>query len=141
MYPDRLQRLARDAEELQYFFALACFNLTHIILVFFDLVNAATVSPIAGARRASRREFLNFFGLCSRSPRSPATVLNELFVALLERLNATWKQMRATRECNVMQHFHEAMHMVFDANANFWNERRETDADFRMLAQFPQAGL
>jgi len=137
MYPRKLQQLTQDAEKLQYFLAISCFNVTHMILVFFGLVNTATVSPLPGVKTATQNQLLNFLGLCCRSLYSSSTVLNELFVALLELLNATWRLMCTTRRCNVMQHFQEALHEVFDANAIFWDRPREAIEDLRLSLALP----
>lgn len=141
MYPQSLQRLAKEAEDLEYFLAISCFNLTHMILVFFGLINVATVSPVPGAKPATRKQLLNFLGLCCRSPHSPATVLNELFVSLVERLNSTWRLMRATQQCNVMQHFQEALHGVFVANAACWDFPREAVDDFQIALAMPHCAV
>eukprot|EP00931_Biecheleriopsis_adriatica_P016902 TRINITY_DN12310_c0_g1_i3.p1 TRINITY_DN12310_c0_g1~~TRINITY_DN12310_c0_g1_i3.p1 ORF type:complete len:230 (+),score=50.05 TRINITY_DN12310_c0_g1_i3:101-790(+) len=134
MYPDRLRQLVTQATELEYFFAISCFNLTHMLLVFFDLFDKAAVSPIAGASTANAEQLRNFSQLCTSSPYSALTVLNELFVALAQRLHKTWKSMRTSKDCNVMQHFHEALQSVFDANSTFWNQQHDDVADFCFLA-------
>jgi len=137
MYPRKLEKLAKDAEELEYFLAISCFNLTHILCVFFDLVETATVSPLSGVPKATQKQLLNFLDLCYKSPRSPATVLNELFVALALRLNMTWRLMRESRDCNVMQHFQEALHSVFAANAAFWKSPHAAVEDFQVELACP----
>merc|ERR1719322_414014 len=78
MYPENLRQWVRQAEELEYFFAISCFN----------------VSPVPGAKPASREQRKHFLRLCFGSPYSAATVLNELFVALVERLHRIWTEMR-----------------------------------------------
>lgn len=134
MYPEKLPQLIRQAADLEYFFAISCFNLTHMLLVFFDLFDRAAVSPVPGAEQASVEQLGNFSNLCSKSPYSSVTVLNELFVALSERLHKTWKQMRSSKDCNVMQHFHEALHSVYAAHSVFWKQPHDDVADFCFLA-------
>mmetsp|Transcript_126804 Transcript_126804/g.406018 ORF Transcript_126804/g.406018 Transcript_126804/m.406018 type:complete len:121 (-) Transcript_126804:276-638(-) len=53
-YPEKLRQLVRQAEELDYPLAIGCFNLTHMVVVFFDLCNDVTVSPVAGASPANK---------------------------------------------------------------------------------------
>lgn len=132
-YPKRMETFCRQAKELDYFFAITCFNLSHMILVFFDLFNGHTVSSVAGAVPATRPQIINFARLCSRCRDGPVTVLNELFVALVELMHNTWKDMRASGNCNVMQHFYQAMSTVFDAHVDFWNEPRYELADLNDL--------
>eukprot|EP00930_Biecheleria_cincta_P050466 TRINITY_DN35639_c0_g1_i1.p1 TRINITY_DN35639_c0_g1~~TRINITY_DN35639_c0_g1_i1.p1 ORF type:complete len:268 (-),score=49.46 TRINITY_DN35639_c0_g1_i1:84-887(-) len=134
MYPEKLRQLVRQAADLEYFFAISCFNLTHMLLVFFDLFDRAAVSPVQGAEQASVEQLGNFSSLCSSSPYSAVTVLNELFVALSERLHKTWKNMRASKDCNVMQHFHEALQSVHETHSVFWNQPHDDVADFCFLA-------
>lgn len=134
MYPERLQNLVSQAIELEYFFAISCFNLTQMVLLFFDLFDRAAMNPVPGAGIASVKQLRNFARMCSSSPYSAATVLNELFVALAERLHKTWKSMRVSRNCNVMQHFQEALLSVHDAHSVFWTESHEDVADFCLVA-------
>eukprot|EP00928_Gymnodinium_smaydae_P002910 TRINITY_DN11064_c0_g2_i1.p1 TRINITY_DN11064_c0_g2~~TRINITY_DN11064_c0_g2_i1.p1 ORF type:complete len:337 (-),score=39.56 TRINITY_DN11064_c0_g2_i1:273-1205(-) len=134
MYPERLQQLVMQSRELEYFFAISCFNLTQTLLLFFDLMDGVAMNPVPGAGKASVQQLKHFARMCSNSPYSAVTVLNELFTALVERLHKTWKEMRAAGDCNVMQHFHVAMLSVHDANRAFWNTPRNDLLEFRLLA-------
>lgn len=134
MYPESLRQWVRQAEELEYFFAISCFNVSHLIVVFFDLVDIAAVSPVPGAKPASREQRKHFLRLCFGSPYSAATVLNELFVALVERLHRIWTEMREKEECNVMQHFQIALRGVYAANCAFWSRPHQGVEELRLMA-------
>merc|ERR1719322_1053931 len=118
MYPENLRQWVRQAEELEYFFAISCFN----------------VSPVPGAKPASREQRKHFLRLCFGSPYSAATVLNELFVALVERLHRIWTEMREKEECNVMQHFQIALRGIYAANCAFWSQPHQGVEELRLMA-------
>lgn len=133
VYPEKTRQLVKQAEELDYYFAITCFNLTHMLLVFFDLVNAATVSPVKGAVEADLDQLKHFAHLCSSSQGGALEALNELFVVVVEKMHQTWKDMRVSQNCNVMQHFGEAMSSVYKDHAELWDKPRHQVADLRLM--------
>lgn len=132
-YPEKTRQFVKQAEELDYYFAITCFNLTHMLVVFFDLVNAATVSPVQGAVEADLDQLKHFAHLCSSSQGGALEVLNELFVVVVEKMHLTWKDMKVSQDCNVMQHFGKAMTSVYKAHAEFWDKPRHQTADLRLM--------
>lgn len=134
IHPARTQQLVSQAAELEYFFAISCLSVTQMLVIGFDLSERVSVNPVPGSKQASVGELRNFVRFCTSSNYNSVTVLHELFVALVERLHKTWKQMRGSRECNVMQHFHEALLSVYEANSAFWKEPHDDIFEFRLLA-------
>lgn len=131
-YPDRARQLVRQAEELEYPLAVTCFNLTHMVVVFFDLYNSDTVSPVSGATQANLQQIKHFAGLCRDSRDPVRVVLNELVCALTELLHETWKHMRATDNVNLMD-FPKAMRAVYEDHSSFWSQPRSEIAEFRFM--------
>eukprot|EP00747_Dinoflagellata_sp_TGD_P037294 gnl/TRDRNA2_/TRDRNA2_138985_c0_seq1.p1 gnl/TRDRNA2_/TRDRNA2_138985_c0~~gnl/TRDRNA2_/TRDRNA2_138985_c0_seq1.p1 ORF type:complete len:301 (-),score=37.44 gnl/TRDRNA2_/TRDRNA2_138985_c0_seq1:102-899(-) len=132
-YPERMQQLVSQAETLDYPLAITCFNMTHLVLVFFDLYNGETVSPVQGAEQATRMQLKHFASLCRLVPTSQGGcrgVLDELVVALVEKLHEIWKDMRASENVNLMD-FPKAMRKVFDVHAHFWHSQHKELAELR----------
>jgi len=135
-YPERLRRFAGEAQTLGYPFACSCFNISHIIALFFDLYTTPAMNPVPGARVAGHRQLDNFARLCTFSPDSTHVVLDELFCALVERLHETWRIMRATEDCSMMD-FPRALREVYDGNAAFWQHRHSDIADLDEILSRP----
>lgn len=132
-----VQQLVQQSQDLDYPFAITCFNVTHMVVVFFDLFNMETVSPVSGAAPASLTQLQNFASLCCKSIHGARTVLDELVCALMERVHLTWKDMRVSQNCNLMA-FPEALKKTYDVNASFWNSPRQETTDFRLLTNSGQ---
>lgn len=133
VHPERLREFARQALELDYPFAISCFNLSHMVVVYFDLSRRETVSPVSGVGPAGRAQLKNFARLCHASPQGPRAVLDELFCALVGLLHETWRAMVTEEHCNLME-FPRAIKSAFEANAAFWREARCEVAELRLLA-------
>mmetsp|Transcript_15514 Transcript_15514/g.44145 ORF Transcript_15514/g.44145 Transcript_15514/m.44145 type:complete len:264 (-) Transcript_15514:43-834(-) len=133
-YPERFRTLRKQAgeKELDYPLAISCFNLSHMAVVYFDLCESETVSPVAGASQAGRAQMQNFARLCARSPHGPRAVLDELFCALTSLFHDTWKNMRVGTNCTLME-LPKALRVVFDANHAFWSEPRDQVAELQRL--------
>mmetsp|Transcript_64101 Transcript_64101/g.164956 ORF Transcript_64101/g.164956 Transcript_64101/m.164956 type:complete len:255 (+) Transcript_64101:128-892(+) len=131
-YPERTKELVRQAADLDYPFAISCFNVSHLLVVFFDLCNTETFSPVPLADRADAVQLKNFTALCRSSPHGPRGVLDELTCALVERLHETWKDMRVSQNCNLMD-FPKAMRRIYDINATFWSTYRSEIAELRVI--------
>lgn len=129
-YPNTARTLVKQALELDYPFAISCFNVTHMLLVFFDLFNGETVSPVAGAAPADRAQMKHFASLCRRSPYGARGVLDELFCILVESLHEIWKDMRTTQNCNLMD-FPRALEAVYRENARCWSRQQNELAELR----------
>jgi hypothetical protein len=131
-YPERTRQLAKQAEELDYPFAVCCFNVSHLSTVFFDLLEVETVGPVPNAELATREQLKNFLRLCRICPHGARTVIDELFFVLVEKLHEIWKELRAEKNCNLMD-FPEAMRKVYNVQAKFWSTPRMELADLRAL--------
>lgn len=125
-YPEKAQQLVRQAETMEYPLAITCFNLTHMVIVFFDLYNSETISPVSGAVRADLFQLDNFAKLCVGQEK---IVVDELFCVLIEKLHLIWKDMRALENVNLMA-FPKAMRKIFDVHAEFWTVPRTETAEF-----------
>lgn len=132
-YPAQLQQLAEEARDSDYPFACSCFNISYIIAVFFKFYKKPTMNPVSGAQNASRTQLNNFARLCNVSPESAQTVLDELFCTLVKQLHETWKRMRATGECSIMD-FSSALREVHASNAVFWQSGHDSLADLKDLS-------
>jgi len=137
-YPERLQHLRKQASdrELEYPLAITCFNLSHMAVVYFDLFEGETTSPVADASQAGRKQMQHFSHLCAASPHGARAILDELFCALVELCNETWKEMKVANNFNLMD-FPKAMRKVFDAHEAFWAEPRAEVADLQRLSAHP----
>jgi len=130
-YPQLAQKIVRQAEEYDYSLAITSFNLTHLVVVFFDLYNSATVSPVGGGvEQANLDQIQNFASLLCKG--QGKAVLDELNCVLIEKLHLIWKDMRATENANLMD-FPKAMRKLFDAHSAFWSVPRSEIADFRSM--------
>eukprot|EP00746_Dinoflagellata_sp_MGD_P072711 gnl/MRDRNA2_/MRDRNA2_29494_c0_seq1.p1 gnl/MRDRNA2_/MRDRNA2_29494_c0~~gnl/MRDRNA2_/MRDRNA2_29494_c0_seq1.p1 ORF type:complete len:431 (+),score=67.68 gnl/MRDRNA2_/MRDRNA2_29494_c0_seq1:114-1406(+) len=136
-YPALLQRLVTEALDLEYPFACACFNVSQVIVLFFNLLSSPAMNPVPEAVQASSTHLKNFAYLCHTCPYGAVAVLHELFCALVERLNVTWKTMRADENCTVMN-FPGALREVYVANAAFWRSRHVDIAEIRKLSNHTQ---
>lgn len=132
-YPALMQRLVTEASDLQYPYACACFNVSQVIVLFFNLLRRPAMNPVPGAVQASSIHLKNFACLCNSCPNGDAVVLHELFCALVERLHKTWKAMRAVENCTVMD-FTRALKEVYVANAAFWQSHHIDIAEIRELS-------
>jgi len=128
-YPDKAQQLVRQAETFEYPIAITSFNLTHMIVVFFDLFGSHTVSPVSGAEQANLEQLRNFSSLCKSAGN---VVLDELLCVLLQRLHLTWKHMKAVENANLMD-FPKALRSVYDAHSEFWKVPRKEISDLQLL--------
>jgi hypothetical protein len=128
-YPDIAQKVVRQAETLEYPLAISAFNLTHMVLVFFDLYDSSTVSPVSGAVQADLQQLKNFACLCKGQGKS---VLDELLCVLIQKLHDTWKDMRAQENANLMD-FPKAMRKVYDAHALMWSSPIKEVAQLRTI--------
>eukprot|EP00929_Paragymnodinium_shiwhaense_P039489 TRINITY_DN20720_c0_g1_i1.p1 TRINITY_DN20720_c0_g1~~TRINITY_DN20720_c0_g1_i1.p1 ORF type:complete len:418 (+),score=69.48 TRINITY_DN20720_c0_g1_i1:141-1394(+) len=120
LQPVRFRELVREALESGYPLAITCFNITHMVLVFFDLYEFETVSPVPGVGNANGSQLRNFLELCRLH--GARNVLNELFRVLVEFLHASWKQVSQATACKNVKFLARSLNATYEANANFWNE-------------------
>lgn len=131
--PQLFRRLAAEAQEAGYPLACSCFNVTQLLVIFFGLTKQPAVSPVSGARRAGPWQLRNFAELCGGCPEGPAAVLDELFVALAERLHDVWRLLRAKEGLSLMD-FERALQEVYEANSRFWRCPHASLEELRALA-------
>lgn len=124
-----IQRLSHEARELGYPFACSCLNLSHMLVLFFDLLEKPAMSPVRGAKPANQIQLKNFSRLCLLSHNGPRGVLDELFCALAKSLHETWVCMCAKGDCTVMD-FPLALSKVYDFNAAFWETPHDHVSSF-----------
>jgi hypothetical protein len=132
-----LEALAKEARDFGYPFACSCFNISQIIVLFFDLNEKPAMNPVSGAKTANRAQLNNFARLCSVSPESAQRILDELFCNLVQHLHETWKRMRASGNCTIMD-FSSALREVHESNAAFWRTGHSDVGDFLELSTGPQ---
>mmetsp|Transcript_79614 Transcript_79614/g.145663 ORF Transcript_79614/g.145663 Transcript_79614/m.145663 type:complete len:414 (+) Transcript_79614:99-1340(+) len=117
--PKLLQMLAAEAQDLHYPFACSCFNVSHVIALFFDLYTSPAMSPVSGLQKASYTQMHNFVKFCQASADGSHKVLNELFFVLVEQLHNTWRVKQSTGSATVMD-FPKALREVCNQHASFW---------------------
>jgi len=130
-YPEKAQQVVLQSKTTDFPLAICCFNLTHMVIVFFDLYNSQTVSPISGAAQADLWQLKNFASLCNGQAK---VVLDELLCVLIEYLNLTWKDMCVKENANLMD-FPKAMRKVYDAHAEFWSVPRRDISEFQCMLE------
>jgi len=135
-HPQQLQQLAVEAEQARYPFACACFNVTQMIAVFFDLYEFQAPSPVQCMARADREQLKHFAHLCRVTPQGGRLVLNELFRALVDTMHRAWQEMQTRRAgaVDVMQ-FPQALQKVAQENATFWRWAHSDISDFLLLSK------
>lgn len=132
-YPERLQQFAKEACDSGYPFAVSCFNVSHLVVVYFDLCSVETRGPVPDALPATRTELKHFVRLCSRSPDGPRLVMDELFCALVARLHDIWNFMRKEEDCNLLQ-FPRALKALFQEHERFWANPRDSVKELHRIA-------
>lgn len=126
--PKLLQMLAVEAQDLQYPFACSCFNVSHMIALFFDLYTSPAMSPVTGLQRASYTQMHNFVKCCKASTDGSQPVLNGLFCVLVEQLHNTWRQKQNAGSTTIMD-FPNALREVCNQHATFWRMCHGTTVD------------
>ncbi|CAK9055723.1 unnamed protein product [Durusdinium trenchii] len=60
-HPTEFRRMVQEASHSAsfYLFAISCFNVSHMLVLFFDLHTFASVSPLGHVPRASKRQLRN----------------------------------------------------------------------------------
>mmetsp|Transcript_89112 Transcript_89112/g.154154 ORF Transcript_89112/g.154154 Transcript_89112/m.154154 type:complete len:431 (+) Transcript_89112:73-1365(+) len=135
--PKLLQMLAAEAQDLHYPFACSCFNVSHVIALFFDLYTSPAMSPVSGLQKASYTQMHNFVKVCQASADGSHKVLNELFCVLVEQLHNTWRVKQGTASTNVMD-FPKALREVCNQHASFWRMGHTSTAELNVSwSSFP----
>lgn len=134
-HPQQLRQLALEAQQARYPFACACFNVTQLIAVFFDLYEFQAPSPVQCMQRADRDQLKHFARLCCIAPQGGRVVLDELFRALVGVMHKAWQDMLSRRpETDVMQ-FPQALQKAAQDNAAFWRWARNDISDLFLLSR------
>mmetsp|Transcript_102477 Transcript_102477/g.330639 ORF Transcript_102477/g.330639 Transcript_102477/m.330639 type:complete len:343 (+) Transcript_102477:74-1102(+) len=135
--PRLFRRLVEEASAADgYPLACACFNVTQLIVSFFDLSRQPCLSPVPGAATANPSQMRHLAHLCKRSADAEggaARVLDELFCALAEGLHRTWARLRAERGLGLLD-FGQALREVHEAHARFWQRHHQDLSEFCVLA-------
>jgi hypothetical protein len=127
-YPTRFKRLVRQSKDLKYPFASSCFNVTRLVLAFFNLSDGD--SPLQGVDRASLWQMTNFLALYrSAQNEEGESVLDELFCALVDKVHMKWVELwvgpsHKSRDPTGRGNEVRVLSAVFDANSKFWSEPR-----------------
>lgn len=138
-YPERLQLLAQEAQDCGYPLACSCFNVSHVIALFFDLYEKRAMNPVSGAKKASWAQRNHFARFCQASPDDAHVLLNELFCTLVQQLHDTWKRMHSTGDCTIMD-FSSALREIHNSNALFWQTPHRHVAELSDIASGKSAG-
>jgi len=144
-YPEKLQKLALEAQDPYYPFACGCFNITQMLAVFFHLHGGPLASPVPGSPAANSRQLEHLITLCEASgarglavasgaePEAVGqTILHELFCSLVEGLHATWMGMNSEGSVTLMD-FPRALREVHAAHVGFWSKSATSAGDFDSL--------
>lgn len=148
--PELLHTFAAEASDGRasfYLFAIACFNISHMLVMFFDVYTAHSVSPVKDAPRATKRQLKHLLrlilseGEASTPGGAPGSVsvevcrcvLDELFIQSLTVVHHKWLEMteKPGSKVNIMQ-FPEALETALEANVTFWNAPCDRLADLRL---------
>ncbi|CAE7217956.1 elmoB [Symbiodinium natans] len=141
--PRDLQEMVQQATSPAsfYLFAISCFNISHMLAVFFDLHTSASVSPLGSVRRASKRQLRNLARLvvreCSANDVDMSSsicrlVLDEVFVEVLLVVHRHWLEMNRNGEKVTLMDFPKALRRGFDANSTFFERPCDSLGDLRM---------
>lgn len=135
-HPQQMRQLAVEAQQARYPFACACFNVTQLIAVFFDLYEFQAPSPVPCMARADREQLKHFAHLCCVTPQAGRIVLDELFRALVVIMHETWQEMhtRLAGSIDVMQ-FPQTLQAVAQENAAFWRWAHGNISDLLLLSK------
>ncbi|OLP95998.1 ELMO domain-containing protein 2 [Symbiodinium microadriaticum] len=136
---DMVQQSANPASF--YLFAISCFNISHMLAVFFDLNTALSVSPLGAVRRASKRQLRNLVRLVVRecnannvdmSASICRLVLDEVFVEVLSVVHNHWLELSRNGEKITLMDFPRALRRGFDANSKFFDRPCDSLGDLKM---------
>lgn len=131
-YPEELQRMVTNANAgpSEYLFAITCFNVSHMLVMFFDLNAAPSVSPLSNVPRATKQQLRNLARLIVRECEANNTpisaqvcrrVLNELFHEVMSFVHKAWMDMVAAGKGSMtLMDFPKALRKGFDVNSAFW---------------------
>eukprot|EP00931_Biecheleriopsis_adriatica_P041414 TRINITY_DN23671_c0_g1_i1.p1 TRINITY_DN23671_c0_g1~~TRINITY_DN23671_c0_g1_i1.p1 ORF type:complete len:272 (+),score=57.15 TRINITY_DN23671_c0_g1_i1:184-999(+) len=132
---------AADGKDSNYLFAISCFNVSHMLVIFFDLNTSPSVSPLPNVPRASKRQLRNLARLVVRESNANQTavsadicrrVLNEVFVEVLGIVHSAWMDMVRSGSRVTLMDFPKALQKGFDANAAFWGQPCDSLGDLKM---------
>lgn len=127
----------------EYLFAIVCFNVSHMLAMFFDLVSVPSTSPLPYAHRASRNQLKHLTSLIVSECRANNVqvnadicrrVLDELFVEVMANVHRSWRELTASSPpgtVTIMQ-FPLALRKGFDANDRFWKRPCKNLSDLRI---------
>eukprot|EP00929_Paragymnodinium_shiwhaense_P087288 TRINITY_DN47518_c0_g1_i1.p1 TRINITY_DN47518_c0_g1~~TRINITY_DN47518_c0_g1_i1.p1 ORF type:complete len:287 (+),score=48.28 TRINITY_DN47518_c0_g1_i1:85-945(+) len=133
-YPARFREMTAEAcsGDTEYLFAIACFNVTHMLAIFFDLLTVPSASVLPNVPRATKRQLKHLTDLVAREAaanRSDLTddmcrrVLDEVFVEVMTVVHKAWLDMKKVGSGSAtvtLLDFPKALQIGFDANARFW---------------------
>eukprot|EP00434_Breviolum_minutum_P033727 symbB.v1.2.029845.t1/scaffold3309.1/size59309/2 len=113
-----------------------------MMVLFFDLVTSASVSPLGDVPRASKRQLRNLARLVVRecqandvdvSANICRLVLNEVFVELLGVVHRDWMRMSCSGAKISLIDFPKALRKGFDVNSSFWERPCDSLGDLKMF--------
>mmetsp|Transcript_37719 Transcript_37719/g.101377 ORF Transcript_37719/g.101377 Transcript_37719/m.101377 type:complete len:138 (+) Transcript_37719:3-416(+) len=125
-----------------YLFAISCFNISHMLAMFFDLVTAVSVSPVRGAHVAGRRQLKFLAGLvlseCSANGTAQVSdaicrrVMDELFFEVVCYVHGRWLEMSRSQEGLTIMDYQRALEQGFAAHDAFWRAPCLTLSELRL---------
>lgn len=133
-HPIEFRRMVQEASDPSsfYLFAISCFNVSHMLVLFFDLHTFASVSPIGKVARASKRQLRNLARLVVRecqandvdvSANICKLVLNEVFMELLGVVHRDWMLLSQAGAKTSLIDFPKALRKGYDVNSSFWERK------------------
>lgn len=133
-FKETARSMVKEAEnEADYLFAIAGFNMTSILVIFFDLNTRTQVSPAGADCRAERGQLKNFVRLCVKEE-NPRKTLDLLFCYNMMALHKHWSGFKRRTNATLLE-FPKSLRRVYQVNDEFWKQRCDQVDDFSKLLQ------
>eukprot|EP00437_Effrenium_voratum_P024323 CAMPEP_0181412634 /NCGR_PEP_ID=MMETSP1110-20121109/8530_1 /TAXON_ID=174948 /ORGANISM="Symbiodinium sp., Strain CCMP421" /LENGTH=265 /DNA_ID=CAMNT_0023535367 /DNA_START=41 /DNA_END=838 /DNA_ORIENTATION=- len=142
-HPIEFKQMALEATRPAsfYLFAISCFNVSHMLAIYFDLNTCPSVSPLGQVPCASKRQLRNLARLVVRECNANDVdmsvsicrlVLNEVFYEVLGVVHKAWLQLNQNGEKVTLLDFHKALRRGYEANSSFWQRPCDSLGDLKM---------
>eukprot|EP00929_Paragymnodinium_shiwhaense_P038371 TRINITY_DN20275_c0_g1_i1.p1 TRINITY_DN20275_c0_g1~~TRINITY_DN20275_c0_g1_i1.p1 ORF type:complete len:462 (-),score=72.23 TRINITY_DN20275_c0_g1_i1:168-1553(-) len=135
--PLHFKKMAKQAKELRYPFARTCFNLSHLILVFFRLGDGdGPLGPWVD--QATSWQQHNFLSMCRRSEAAGGglKVLHELFCVLVDRMHCACVDAWVGSAAALCEQMPRLLKSAYDAHSKYWERSRIDIDDVHLLPEF-----
>eukprot|EP00928_Gymnodinium_smaydae_P091844 TRINITY_DN75600_c0_g1_i1.p1 TRINITY_DN75600_c0_g1~~TRINITY_DN75600_c0_g1_i1.p1 ORF type:complete len:280 (+),score=53.91 TRINITY_DN75600_c0_g1_i1:83-922(+) len=127
----QMVKVSSGGGQSEYLLAIAFFNVSHMLSMYFDLVTVNSVSPLPNATTASKHQLKHFTALvvneCEANGNQGVStaicqrVLDEVFAEVMLEVHRAWMEMtQASGAAVTLLDFPKALRKGFDANDAFW---------------------